>query len=177
MKGRGKASHCWNLEDCVELAMILFHFALHIVFIRNCFSVFASYSLLFFAVVLPGAAGPYKKMLEPIPKQQQQQQQQQQHTPTNHESTPSPGKCSGLQAHTTQQRHRPRQNRKTEGEGTLHEEGGLCVGCMMLNFVFGSQHLLFMIHVSTCLYVVALVGCCGSRIFWDLVFNFSQLRS
>ena len=40
----------------------------------------------------------------------------------------------------------------------MHEEGGLCVGCMMLNFVFGSQHLLFMIHVSTCLYVVALGG-------------------
>ena len=111
------------------------------------------------------------KLLGPIPKQQQQQQQQQQEhqqqTPTNHESTPSPGKCSGLQAHTTQQKDRARQKRKTEGEGTLHEEGGLFVGCMMLICVFGSQHLLFMIHVSTCLYLAALVGCFGSWIFWD----------
>ena len=85
----------------------------------------------------------------------------------DHESTPSPGKCSGFQAHRTQQRHRARQKRKTEGEGTLHEEGGLFVGCMMLICVFGSQHLLFMIHVSTCLYLAALVGCFGSWIFWD----------
>ena len=37
----------------------------------------------------------------------------------------------------------------------------------MLICAFGSQHLLFMLHVSTCLYLVALVGCYGSRIFWD----------
>ena len=36
----------------------------------------------------------------------------------------------------------------------------------MLICVCGSQHVLFMFHVSTCLYLVALVGCYGSRIFW-----------
>ena len=33
--------------------------------------------------------------------------------------------------------------------------------------VLGSPHVLFMFHVSTCLYLVALVGCAGFRIFGD----------
>ena len=79
---------------------------------------------------------------------------------------PHQGSAQGSRP-TEPNRDRARQKRKTEGEGTLHEEGGLFVGCMMLICVFGSQHLLFMIHVSTCLYLAALVGCFGLWIFWD----------